>query len=186
MQSTGQTSIQASQPVQLSARMTASSLGSFFRALPAPLAIVIPRSESRGRSVISWYNQAAGFTIGDLIGKSSARKWKATVDQTGYVRARLLKHERRAAEGALESVAASRAHKRNPQMKRCTAIRSLPSACCGIFFSIAVAQADNWPQWRGPDNDGTCKETNLPSEWSATKNILWKLALPGMSGATPA
>src|SRR5215831_6052569 len=46
MQSTGQTSIQASQPVQLSARITASSLGSFFRALPAPLAIVIPRSEA--------------------------------------------------------------------------------------------------------------------------------------------
>ncbi len=71
-------------------------------------------------------------------------------------------------------------------MKRCTAIRSLLSSCCGIFFSVAVAQADNWPQWRGPDNNGTCKETNLPSEWSATKNVLWKLALPGMSGATPA
>src|SRR5215510_3182797 len=40
MQSTGQTSIQASQPVQLSARMTASSLGSFFLALPAALAML--------------------------------------------------------------------------------------------------------------------------------------------------
>src|SRR5262249_23299226 len=39
MQSTGQTSMQASQPVQLSARTTASSLGSFLRALPAPLAM---------------------------------------------------------------------------------------------------------------------------------------------------
>src|SRR5260370_23868063 len=39
MQSTGQTRIQASQPVQLSARMTANSLGSFFRTLPAPLAM---------------------------------------------------------------------------------------------------------------------------------------------------
>jgi hypothetical protein len=39
MQSTGQTSMQASQPVQLSARMTASSLGSFFLALPAPFAM---------------------------------------------------------------------------------------------------------------------------------------------------
>src|SRR5262249_55185017 len=36
MQSTGHTSIQASQPVQLSARTTASSLGSFFRLPPAP------------------------------------------------------------------------------------------------------------------------------------------------------
>src|SRR5437867_633598 len=35
MQSTGQTSMQASQPVQLSARMTASSFGSFLRGLAA-------------------------------------------------------------------------------------------------------------------------------------------------------
>src|SRR5260370_40376724 len=39
MQSTGQTSMQASQPGQLSARMTANSLGSFFLALPAPFAM---------------------------------------------------------------------------------------------------------------------------------------------------
>src|SRR5262249_49463368 len=39
MQSTGQTSIQASQPVQLSARMTAISGGSFLRGLPAALAM---------------------------------------------------------------------------------------------------------------------------------------------------
>jgi hypothetical protein len=45
MQSTGQTSMQASQPVQLSARMTASSFGSFLRALPAPFAMTKPRSE---------------------------------------------------------------------------------------------------------------------------------------------
>jgi hypothetical protein len=42
MQSTGQTSMQASHPVQLSARMTASSLGSFFRGLPAAFAIAKP------------------------------------------------------------------------------------------------------------------------------------------------
>src|SRR5581483_1757626 len=40
MQSTGQTSIQASQPVQLSALTTANSLGSFLRALPAPFAMM--------------------------------------------------------------------------------------------------------------------------------------------------
>src|SRR5207245_619463 len=76
--------------------------------------------------------------------------------------------------------------KGNTPVKYCAAIRLILTSCCGIFFSIAMAQADNWPQWRGPDNDGTCKETNLPTEWSVTKNILWKLALPGMSGATPA
>src|SRR5262245_50895997 len=46
MQSTGQTSTQASQPVQLSARTTASSFGSFLRAFPAPFAIGCALAES--------------------------------------------------------------------------------------------------------------------------------------------
>jgi outer membrane protein assembly factor BamB len=57
---------------------------------------------------------------------------------------------------------------------------------CVLCASVAVARAENWPQWRGPSNDGISTETNLPAEWSATKNIVWKLALPGMSGSTPA
>jgi outer membrane protein assembly factor BamB len=61
----------------------------------------------------------------------------------------------------------------------------------GYCFAVAAlgigrVHADNWPQWRGPNNDGICKETNLPTEWSATKNVVWKLKLPGMGGATPA
>src|SRR3954447_3860011 len=52
MQSTGQTSMHASQPVQLSARMTASSLGNFLRVLPAPLAMNRPRSEPRRAGVV--------------------------------------------------------------------------------------------------------------------------------------
>ncbi len=55
-----------------------------------------------------------------------------------------------------------------------------------LIFWAGVARAENWPQWRGPTNDGICTETNLPTEWSATKNVVWKLPLPGMSGATPA
>ncbi|MBI1914244.1 MAG: PQQ-like beta-propeller repeat protein [Planctomycetes bacterium] len=47
------------------------------------------------------------------------------------------------------------------------------------------ALAENWPQWRGPRNDGTSQETNIPTEWSADKNIAWKLPLPGMAGSTP-
>src|SRR5947199_7138947 len=47
MQSTGQTSMHASQPVQLSARTTASSLGNFLRALPAPLAMTGPSDQGK-------------------------------------------------------------------------------------------------------------------------------------------
>jgi outer membrane protein assembly factor BamB len=68
-----------------------------------------------------------------------------------------------------------------------------PSAVFGALLStllalswLPAARAENWPQWRGPNNDGISRETNLPSEWNETKNILWQLPLPGMSGATPA
>jgi outer membrane protein assembly factor BamB len=55
-------------------------------------------------------------------------------------------------------------------------------ACTG-----SLAQADNWPQWRGTRVDGISAEKNLPSEWNVEsgKNIAWKLALPGQAGATP-
>jgi len=56
-------------------------------------------------------------------------------------------------------------------------------------FALTLAGASlaaNWPQWRGPTNDGICKETGLPTEWSETKNIAWKLPMPAQAGSTPA
>lgn len=49
----------------------------------------------------------------------------------------------------------------------------------------AVAHAENWPQWRGPNLNGLSGEKNLPVRWSPEENIVWKLALPGLSGSTP-
>ena len=45
--------------------------------------------------------------------------------------------------------------------------------------------ADNWPQWRGPQLDGSSKETGLPAKWSPTENLAWKTPLPMRSGASP-
>ncbi len=58
------------------------------------------------------------------------------------------------------------------------------------FAALAVASASaapsgNWPQWRGPEMNGTAVATNLPIRWSATENITWKLAMPDFSGSTP-
>jgi outer membrane protein assembly factor BamB len=58
-------------------------------------------------------------------------------------------------------------------------------ACLAVLALTVPAVADNWPQWRGPTNNGISKETNLPSEWSDTKNVVWKAAMPGMGGSTP-
>ncbi len=54
-----------------------------------------------------------------------------------------------------------------------------------VLFSVAVTQADNWPQWRGPSRDGVSQEKNLPVRWSTEENVAWKLALPARSGSTP-
>jgi outer membrane protein assembly factor BamB len=45
--------------------------------------------------------------------------------------------------------------------------------------------AENWPQWRGPRNNGISEEKNLPIEWSDSQNVVWKAAMPGQGGATP-
>ncbi len=53
------------------------------------------------------------------------------------------------------------------------------------MFSGAEARAENWPQWRGAKLDGISAEKDLPTKWSATENIAWRLPLPGPAGATP-
>lgn len=45
--------------------------------------------------------------------------------------------------------------------------------------------ANDWPNWRGPTLDGVSKETNLPTKWSDTENVAWKIPLPAYSGSTP-
>jgi outer membrane protein assembly factor BamB len=59
------------------------------------------------------------------------------------------------------------------------------SACLLCLLFVAEAAAGNWPQWRGPALNGSSEERNLPERWSATENVAWKLALPGLSGSTP-
>jgi outer membrane protein assembly factor BamB len=50
-----------------------------------------------------------------------------------------------------------------------------------------IILADQWPNWRGPQSNGICSETNLPVEWNSANNtnIAWKTELPGPAGATP-
>jgi outer membrane protein assembly factor BamB len=46
-------------------------------------------------------------------------------------------------------------------------------------------QAQNWPGWRGPSGDGTSSETNLPTKWDSTTNVLWKSPIPGVGYSSP-
>jgi outer membrane protein assembly factor BamB len=47
------------------------------------------------------------------------------------------------------------------------------------------ATAENWPGWRGPRGDGTSLETSVATQWSATRNIVWKTAVPGAGHSSP-
>ena len=43
----------------------------------------------------------------------------------------------------------------------------------------------SWPQWRGPLATGVAPLADPPTEWSQTKNVAWKTALPGAGHSTP-
>ena len=42
-----------------------------------------------------------------------------------------------------------------------------------------------WPQWRGPHASGVSRLADPPIEWSETKNIRWKVGIPGRGSASP-
>lgn len=45
--------------------------------------------------------------------------------------------------------------------------------------------ASNWPEWRGLYNTGAALKGNPPAEFSETKNVKWKIEIPGKGHATP-
>lgn len=48
----------------------------------------------------------------------------------------------------------------------------------------APAESKDWPQWRGPHNNGSAVTGIYPVEWDAN-SILWKARLPGKGCSTP-
>jgi outer membrane protein assembly factor BamB len=63
--------------------------------------------------------------------------------------------------------------------------RSLVLVVTAVLVTGAAAD-DNWPQWRGPAQDGVSRSArDLPVAWSGTENVAWKTALPSWSGSTP-
>lgn len=56
-----------------------------------------------------------------------------------------------------------------------------------IAFSIplAVQAESNWPEFRGPHQNGHADGTGYPTRWSDKENIAWKTALPGRAWSSP-
>src|SRR6185436_14567343 len=49
----------------------------------------------------------------------------------------------------------------------------------------AAARERFWPQWRGPFATGVSRSATPPTEWSETKNIRWKVDIPGRGSSSP-
>ena len=55
-----------------------------------------------------------------------------------------------------------------------------------VFASDPHLHADQfWAQWRGPRATGVAPHGDPPLEWSESKNIRWKVEVPGEGHATP-
>jgi outer membrane protein assembly factor BamB len=56
-----------------------------------------------------------------------------------------------------------------------------------LLLAVAAAQADDWPQFRGPTGLGYTSEKNLPLHWGGEKeeNVAWKSPLIGEGRSSP-
>src|SRR5262245_39650970 len=73
-------------------------------------------------------------------------------------------------------------------MRKPTWISFLAVLLCAVTLcaaDISEQKLDNWHQWRGPLATGVAPKGNPPTEWSTTKNVKWKVAIPGRGSASP-
>jgi outer membrane protein assembly factor BamB len=61
-----------------------------------------------------------------------------------------------------------------------------PFAVVLIFSLLSTPVfAGDWPQFRGPTGQGYSDERGLPLTWTETKNVRWKVAIPGKGWSSP-
>lgn len=75
-------------------------------------------------------------------------------------------------------------------MKRILTVLLYSSLACTVVSGFSgpaktKPESSNWAQWRGPDSQGISNEKNLPTEWSETKNVLWRTTIPGRGFSSP-
>lgn len=58
-------------------------------------------------------------------------------------------------------------------------------AAVAVLLLASLAAAGDWAQFRGPAGEGASDEKGLPTKWSETENIVWKLDLPGPGASSP-
>ena len=53
-----------------------------------------------------------------------------------------------------------------------------------LLISALLAGGEDWPQWRGNNNDGMARG-EAPIEWSDSKNVAWRVPIPGRGYSSP-
>ena len=54
-----------------------------------------------------------------------------------------------------------------------------------LLLLASSADAQEWPQFRGPTGQGHSDERSLPLNWSEANNIAWKVPVPGAGWSSP-
>ena len=54
-----------------------------------------------------------------------------------------------------------------------------------LLLTVSIP-AEDWPEFRGPTGQGYSDERGLPLTWSETRNVKWKVAIPGRGWSSPA
>ena len=54
-----------------------------------------------------------------------------------------------------------------------------------VCLSAITLHAGDWTGFRGPTGQGLAGEKNLPVEWDADKNVVWKTPIPGLGWSSP-
>jgi outer membrane protein assembly factor BamB len=71
-------------------------------------------------------------------------------------------------------------------MRTLTPHAALVSLLVGLAAPASAAEAGRyWAQWRGPLGTGEAPLAKPPVEWSETKNVRWKIEVPGVGKSTP-
>jgi len=71
--------------------------------------------------------------------------------------------------------------------------QALRVICAGVLVAgcsrVAFAGDGNaWPQFRGPGGSGVAqgaKSRDVPTEWGTTKNVSWRIDVPGLGWSSP-
>ena len=61
----------------------------------------------------------------------------------------------------------------------------LPFLVLAVLLQPGSLCAGNWAHWRGPTGNGSSPDAQPPLNWSETRNVKWKVVVPGRGSGSP-